>query len=216
MLSLKKYIAAGLLIFAAQAQADVFFGIHYMDTLQEVKEKYPHADYEELKPAWLKTNEKYLFVSGPGLLYSFAVLFKKLPVDTSVGQGGDFAVHSIRIPYAGQVKFSEFKKKYGKPLKCILDEDFKRLCFYPKNGFSVALSDDGASVDLLISFFTEEERLRMNLDRTAKDLAKVIENPPPQFWSKPSRNFPPPIEAPAAAPAPPDPLDAYATSPAKN
>lgn len=201
MLSLKKYIAAGLLIFAAQAQADVFFGIQYMDTWQEVKARYPNADYEELKLAWVGSDERFIRLSGPGLSRNFAILFKKIPGFGPIDNPDPFVVESVHIAYAGQVKFSEFKKKYGNPSGCELNENFKKVCRYEKNNFSIFLNEDNSAVNLLSSHFTKEERL-------ARFRAKLIESA--------KRQQPPPIEAPAAAPAPPDPLDAYATSPAKN
>lgn len=49
------------------AKAEIFYDIQFHDTLKEVIEKYPHANYKNINSALLKEKEKMIEISGLGI-----------------------------------------------------------------------------------------------------------------------------------------------------
>lgn len=64
-----------LAMLCSLAHAEVLFGIRYSATLGMVKEVYPNATYEKLKPAWLGQDEAFFRVSGYGMSGKLMVAF---------------------------------------------------------------------------------------------------------------------------------------------
>lgn len=177
---MRAWLIACLLAISSLAQAEVFYGINYMETLGSIKKKYPGADYEVLTPAWLQPDQKFIWISGFGLRGNIGVIFidprpslkissrdETLPpgrrkLFASLAEQTDedaLMAIVVRIIYESPVEFDLFKKKYGTPV-CYVNEDFRKLCKFSDRAMVAELSKDEKFVEIASSDFTAEERKR--------------------------------------------------------
>lgn len=64
-----------LLLVTSTAYADKFFGIFPYATSSEVKSVYPNAIYSDIKPSWLKDDQKFISIHGSGIDGTISVIY---------------------------------------------------------------------------------------------------------------------------------------------
>ena len=187
---MKAWLIACLLAISSLAQAEVFYGIEFNDSFNEIKEKFPNATFVNVDAAWLKPSQSLISMTGSGIKSTVAMRFERFPATSIDADYGDnLRLWSVKIIYKQPIRFNEFKKKYGLPSRCLKDEDFEIFCEFVDHELTARISNDGNFVYYVNSYFTREEQERMLIDSTVRRLKRQQEK------------MNPPIEAPLAAPA---------------
>lgn len=174
---MKKILLSSLLALTSLAHAEVFYEIQFNDTLGNIKQKYPNASYEKLKPAWLKPDEAFIQISGVGMqnelkvhFWDFRPMFRELlnSPENKDNQGFKEAsnetddkalvVSWVRVVYKNPVPIDVFKRKYGKS-SCKIDDDFNEVCEFPDRSISANLTKDGKFVHFADTSFTKKEKI---------------------------------------------------------
>ena len=205
---MRAWLVACLLAIASVAQAEVFYGIEYMDTLADVKRKYPGAVFSRVRPAWLQPDQACVEMSGSGVSNKIVIIFEDIrpfflsrlnyggdnPYENNLkkllGQSDDDAltVAEVRLLYSPPIKIESFKRRYG-PNTCRETEDFRKLCDFPGRAITALLTPDEKSVFMALSWFTDKER------------AQILQRKEMAAREKLRREIPA-IESPEAAPPP--------------
>lgn len=204
---MRAWLIACLLAISSVAQAEVFYGIEYMDTLADVKRKYPGAVFSRVRPAWLQQHQAYIEMTGSGISNKIVIIFEDIrPFLLSIlNDGGDnpyennlktllnqsdedaLKVAEVRLLYSPPIKIESFKKRYGQNT-CRETEDFRKLCDFPGRAITALLTLDDRYVLMAISWFTDQERKQIFQKKEMAAREKLKREMPA-------------IEAPKAAPA---------------
>lgn len=174
-------LIAGVGMFASNCFAEVFFEINYAMTLGDIKKIYPKAQYKKINASWVKDNDAFINISGPGLAVDLKVAFEDLRPATKnllpkisdsenkeindfyrlmIAQSDDEAltVEWVRIVYPSPIPIEIFKKRYGKPAACEHDESFSMQCRWPEKALLATLTSDEKFVTNAETSFTKTER----------------------------------------------------------
>lgn len=168
-----------------QAHSEIYQGIQYLDTLGDIKAKFPNAIIENLNPAWATEYDALYSVRGTGLTGSIIIKFTdtrpywrnewdKIPPEkvdeTDRGQSITFkfmnesdeealTVEWVRWVPEQYIPLERYISKYGKPDKSgYSDDDMKPYKEWTSKGILVILSDDGKYVGRVDFAFTVAER----------------------------------------------------------
>lgn len=169
-----------ILLLSSAAYAENLHGINFMDSLGEVKQKYPHAIYKKEKPAWLPPSESFFTISGaglPGLLkidfsdgrpYFTSEIKKHIddpdwPYKDSFDKQGTatddeaLSVNWVRWVPEVPIPIDRYKKKYGSPV-CDFDSSMMPFCKWPLVGLDAQMSEDNKFVLFVTTNFTKLEK----------------------------------------------------------
>lgn len=165
------------------AASEIYMGIEPYSSLGDVKQLFPSATIERLKPAWAQKEDVLCQITGKGLSGTIIVkfhdprpMFTELASEQSAAQpntevaniweelanepdDGALSVQWVRwIPYA-QISLKRVIAKYGKPSYAgFRDDDLMPLRSWPNRAMSAYLSDDEKFVIFIDFNFTEKER----------------------------------------------------------
>lgn len=187
---MRAWLIACLLAISPVAQAEVFYGIEFNDSFNEIKAKFPNATFVNVDAAWIKPSQSLISMTGGGIKSTVVMQFERFHRTLIDKDPGDnLRLWSVKIIYKQPIGFNEFKKKYGLPSKCIKDEDFEIFCDFMDHAITARISSDGNFVYYVNSHFTMEEQDRMLIDSTVRRLKRKQEK------------INSPVEAPLSAPA---------------
>src|SRR6185312_12360749 len=162
----------------AGVDAEVYQKIGPLDTLADIKLRFPSADYKQLKPAWAQEWDVMYSVSGEGLSGQIIVKFndgrpsyKKMLQDDPESKNKEMleklatetneealSVEWVRWVPSSPIPLQRFISKYGKPTNSgFSDEDLQPYRNWSK-GLTAYLSDDEKAVLHVDFTFTREER----------------------------------------------------------
>lgn len=122
-------------VHSAALLAEIYRGIGPLDTLADVKAKFPGAKYERFQPAWAQPGDALYEVSGPGLSGTIIIKFQDLrpffkqALATQLSQEDrkiyedlagrseevSLSVEWVRWIPAEPIPLQRFVSKYGKP-----------------------------------------------------------------------------------------------------
>lgn len=177
----KKLRAAFTLVFLCIARVvsgEVYQGIGPLDTLADVKKRFPNAKYEHLQPAWAQEADVMYSVSGSGLSGTIIIKFHdpRPTYSRMLGEHPEAETAAMLTTLAGQaeadalnvewvrwvpsrpIPLSRFVLKYGKPQKAgFSDEDLQPYKSWTTRGLMAFISDNGQVVERVDYSFTREE-----------------------------------------------------------
>lgn len=217
-----RLVAVFLIFWCQQLHAEILQGVEPLDTLGDIKAKYPNAVFKAVKAAWVKEDEAFMSMEGPGFPGKLMIAFDDLRpmvrrwVTPEPGasassvealrQAGEglvdmpddkaLTVKWVRWIPQSAIPFARYKSRYGEPTKCDYNEaDMSPYCSWEHRGLNVNLSDDKSMVlNAEASFTTAELRAEY-----------VKKKRPIPDWLKSDTSAPQP-QAKKAAPKPPAPI----------
>lgn len=146
-------------------------------SLKVIKERYPNAEFSDLKPAWIKSNELFLDMHGTGIsgniylklssneywkdklesetdpeMITFYESMANRPIEEKL------TLDWVRFLPISRIPFERLKTKYGKAEKCsYFDENFTPYCSWDSKGVLVSLTDDKKYVNYIEYTFTVKD-----------------------------------------------------------
>ena len=177
-------LAAAVLSYGA-AHSEILQGIAPLDTLGDVKHKYPNAVITAVKAAWVTEDQAFYSLSGqgfPGVIY---IAFeddrpgyrKQLAAPSAMGAASEAAQVALLAPLANQsddaaltvmwtrwvpeqpIPMARYKAKYGQPTKCDFQTaTMQPYCSWESRSLMVNLSDDQLKVLTVEAHFTDAEQ----------------------------------------------------------
>jgi hypothetical protein len=191
VMSLRRgYVAHGvsILLFLActallcpDASAEVYGNIGYLDTLGDVRAKYPNANFQKIRPAWAQEDDALYQITGVGLSGTIVVkFFDSRPMNRklwenatdesmkeafrqfSVGlEDNMLGVQWVRWVPASPIPLARFVSKYGAFQKAgFREDDLTPYRYWMTKGLSVFLSDDEKNVRSVEYEFTNADKRR--------------------------------------------------------
>jgi hypothetical protein len=177
---MKQIAAAVLSLGLFSANAENLMGIRYMDTLAQVKARYPNANFTALKPAWLQPTAAFIEVSGMGMNGSLRIafsdprpLFRQMVADNAADPTFDpqgaykrlmvqadddaLAVEWVRWVPSGPIPIERYTLRYGSPA-CKFDDTMQPVCEWPAVQIEAQMSDNHKLVYFVTSSFTKAEK----------------------------------------------------------
>jgi len=151
-------VATLLALGAKDARAEVFLGIHDFTTLAELREMFPNAKIEELKPGWLQPYEAFYEVRGSGIPGIIRVKFLDGDLPSTPPEESLTAYWVLWVPEA-PIPLERFVARYGPPDEAGYEGSVRPYRQWTKAGVKASLSYDEASVEKVDFTFTEEEGL---------------------------------------------------------
>lgn len=158
---------------AAVSLADTYQGIGPLDTLGDVKAKFPGATYEKIDAAWLTEKDAFYKVSGTGILGTIRIAFdddrpyfqnrqKESIVDYSEYINADddtaLTVSWVRFSPEYPIPLQRLISKYGNPSKSSFDDDsFIPRRMWESRGIIANLSDNEKDVFNIEYTFTKKD-----------------------------------------------------------
>jgi hypothetical protein len=172
------WVAHCLGLVGSQAKAEIYKDISPLDTLADIKRKFPGADYSPLKPAWAQEWDAMYSVSGRGLsgkiivkFYDSRPEFKKALQDYPESKDKEtfqrlatasdeeaLSVEWVRWVPDIPIPLQRFVSKYGKPAGSGFSDDDLQPYRAWSTGIAAYLSDDEKNVISVEFTFTKEER----------------------------------------------------------
>jgi hypothetical protein len=165
-----------MLCISAAASAETYHKIGPLDTLGDVKQRFPGAELERLTPAWAQEDDALFRISGPGLSGTIVVKFfdsrpgwRKDAESTDDPDFKQFAqkmadesddamsVHWVRWVPDQPIPLGRFVSKYGSPLEKGFAEDLQPYRTWTQRGLTAYLSDDERYVVRVDFEFTNAE-----------------------------------------------------------
>lgn len=166
MLRVKGTASALLVLLAFAARAEVYRGIGPLNSLSDLREKFPAANFKKLSPAWAQEHDVLYEITGRGMSGTIIVKFldsrptwRKQAAETSdpeqkasyeslASQADDsVSVEWVRWVPDQPVPLQRFISKYGAPdEKGFADEDLQPYRDWTTKGLTVFLTDDEKQV----------------------------------------------------------------------
>lgn len=161
------------------AYSEIYKGIGPLDTLGDLKNKFPKASFNQLNPGWAKETDVMYQITGDGMsgiiivkLYDERPHWKEYiannPSDNNLeffkslaNQTDDegITVEWVRWVPDSPIPLARFVSKYGKPEKSgFNDEDLQPFRHWEKRGLIGFLTDDGKNVSRVDFEFTLDEQ----------------------------------------------------------
>lgn len=183
------------LILAGAVSAEILHNMQPLDTLGDIRKKYPNATISRVKAAWVTEGQDFFQLKGVGfpgeLMLAFSdnrPFFRKelettqlaaqsgrpvsdalLDIQKSAANATDdnaLKISWVRWAPYDPLPLERFKAKYGAPTKCdFLDTDMTPYCQWAARGLSVRLSDDRKDVLFVEAQFTVNEYVAACLAR---------------------------------------------------
>ena len=174
MLFLRRTILVFAMMHAVSAHAEVYRGIGPLDSLSDLKEKFPAANFKKLSPAWAQEHDVLYEITGRGLSGTIIVKFldsrpawrkkaaevsdpeEKASYETLANQPDDsISVEWVRWVPDQAVPLQRFVSKYGTPNeKGFADEDLQPYRQWTAKGLTAFLTDDEKLVSRVDFSFT--------------------------------------------------------------
>lgn len=158
--------------------AETYKNIGPLDTLGDVKEKFPNANYEILNAGWVTQSDALYKITGEGMSGTIVVKFddsrpnfKKYAQEQPESEHIDtfnklaaeedeaaLTVNWVRWVPDTLIPLQRFILKYGQPEKSgFSDEDMQPYKIWETKGLTAYLTDNGAHVDRVDYAFTKNE-----------------------------------------------------------
>jgi hypothetical protein len=160
------------------AHAEIYQGIGPLDTMADLKAKYPHATFEQLHPAWAQEQDVMYKITGQGLSGLIIIKFvdhrpdyrhrslvtqdeptiKFLTYLMNMSDDESLDVEWVRWIPEAPVPLQRLVAKYGPPQeKGFRQEDLQPYRRWAKKGLAAFLSDDEKAVLRIDYEFTPDE-----------------------------------------------------------
>jgi hypothetical protein len=182
-------IALGLL--CVQAYAELYQGIGPLDTLADLKKKYPNATFVKMNPAWAQEHDVMYQIKGSGISGTIIVKFydgrpnwrarsqeatdekqKALYQRLANAPDDDVMVEWVRWLSSVPFPVERLITKYGKPDKSgFTDDDYQPYKEWTQKGIFVRLSDDGKMV-LAVDFTHTKKEVDAAIQRMLEEQPK--------------------------------------------
>ncbi len=173
-----------ILFVPQQGYSEIYQGIMPLDTLGDIKAKFPNATFEKKDPAWAAESDALYFITGEGLTGLIVVKFTderpywksewdKIPPDkvdeSSTNQQfikshmdtsdeESLTVNWVRWVPPDSMPLERYITKYGKPEKSgFADDTMEPYREWTSKGVTVILNDDGKHVKRVDYSFTKAE-----------------------------------------------------------
>lgn len=165
---------------AAPARTEIYRDIGPLDTLGEIRARFPSATIEQLHPAWATEDDLMYEITGQGLSGSIILKFNdpraiaralitmhqarpervaKLTAIADTLTEEDAVVSWVRWVPNEPIPLARYVAKYGKPVKSgFRDEDMEPYREWPSRGVEVFLTDDERFVSRVDFTFTLSEQ----------------------------------------------------------
>lgn len=189
-MNIKKWLTLACLALATAANAEIFQGILWFDSLDDVKAKFPNASFVSEKVAWLQPNEAFYRISGPGMVGTLRILFDdSRPVfkdllqenkgDPEYDKTGSFkrlanqpegqalTVGWVRWIPERPIPLDRYKQRYGTPT-CEFDEQMSPICKWPSHELTASMTEDQKNVNFVTSAFTKAEKRSIYIRKFGK------------------------------------------------
>jgi len=168
-----------LILITTNSYAELYRDIGPLDSLGDIKAKFPHASYEPVKAAWVTESDALYKITGQGLNGTIVVkfsdsrpIFRKMLLDNPDGQNNDvikkfseesdaeaLSVGWVRWVPDTEIPLQRFILKYGNPEKSGFDdEDMSPYKSWEAKGLTAYLSDNGNHVVRVDFSFTKNEQ----------------------------------------------------------
>jgi hypothetical protein len=185
------------LLAASWARAEIYGGIGAQDTLGDIKQRFPAAKFERLKPPWAPTWDVLYSITGPGLAGEIVVNFFDLRTDNK-NEAYELAKRRVlpdseaRSLAAAQAKINDFSddkalvvdwvrwvpdrpiplqrflSQYGSPTKGgFSKDDLQPYRDWTAQGLTAYLDDAEKSVVRVDYTFTDEEQCQAGIASAA-------------------------------------------------
>ena len=166
------------LITSGNAHAEIYQNIGPLDTLGDLKSKFPNATFTKLNPAWAQETDVLFKISGPGISGGIIVYlsdgrptFEKILKENPLAENAEtlkqliakndndaIYVESVRWIPDYIVPLNRFISKYGKYDKSgFSDENFEPYHKWESKGVTTWLTSDEKNVNMVDFHFTKEE-----------------------------------------------------------
>lgn len=175
-----------LTVFVPQLHAEIYGGIMPLDTLGDIKNRYPNAKVEKMEPAWAQDTDALYMFAGVGIVGVIVVKFndirptlEKIAEENPKSSDSEFyqrltqqsdeealAVSWVRWVPDYKIPLQRIISKYGKPeKKGFSDDGYQPYRSWPKRGIEAYLTDDEKYVHRIDYIFTQGEYRRAYLKK---------------------------------------------------
>lgn len=196
-----------VLLSSASAMAEIYRDIGPLDTLGDIKSKFPKATFERVNPAWAQKTDVMLKIRGEGMSGIIVVKFddlrptwKEMIEKNPTAENADFlrkiaeqsddeaiTVSWVRWVPNEPIPVQRFVSKYGPPEKSgFADEDYQPYRHWEKKGVSAYLSDNEKDVVRVDFSFTIDEYRSAYLKKYKFVPPWLKQSPKPKEQSKSS------------------------------
>jgi hypothetical protein len=176
-MQLQNFFLLALLV-PALANAEIYKNINPLDTLADVKSKFPNAIYEKVPAAWVTEMDSFYKITGQGLsgrimikFNDYRPVYKKMADDNPNSESFEsmqnlanqsdedaLSVDWVRWIPEPPIPLERFMLKYGKPDKSGFDDDnMDPYKSWESRGIMVYLTNDGKDVYKVDFSFTNNE-----------------------------------------------------------
>jgi len=184
-------VLVALVLLGVEAYAELYKGIGPLDTLADLKKKFPNATFTKKNPAWAQETDVMYQIKGPGISGTIVVKFydsrpyymRKMDEADSQERRTYFAKLATQeedtvmvdwVRWLPDIPFpvERIITKYGKPDKSgFTDEDYTPYKEWTQKGVFVRLSDDGKKV-LAIDFTHTKKEVDAAIQRMIEEQPK--------------------------------------------
>ena len=175
-----------LLVASSTSYSEIYQGIGPIDTLGEVKSKFPNAVFTKINPAWAQETDALYQISGTGMSGTIVInFFDARPLwDTSLrnsnnsddlnglkelANGSDdttLTVGWVRWVPDRYISLTRFISKYGNPEKQgFTDDALQPYRTWEAKGLTAYLTDDEKNVIRVDYDFTKDEMKKAYLQK---------------------------------------------------
>jgi len=170
-------VLVALTLLGVEAYAELYQGIGPLDTLGDLKKKFPNATFTKINPAWAQEHDVMYKIKGSGISGTIIVKFyDSRPDYLRKSQEADSEEHrtyfaklateqddTVMVDWVRWLPDIPFPveriiTKYGKPDKSgFTDDDYQPYKEWTQKGVFVRLSDDGKKVFAIDFTHTKKE-----------------------------------------------------------
>jgi hypothetical protein len=168
-----------ILGFSTYGYAETYKDIGPLDTLGDLKAKFPKANFIKQNPAWAQNTDIMYLIAGEGMsgkiivkLYDGRPLYREMLQKNPDGDNTEFlrklmdesddeaiSVEWVRWVPDYSIPVARFISKYGKPDKSgFADEDLQPYRLWETKGLTAYLTDDEKNVVRVDFHFTKNEQ----------------------------------------------------------
>lgn len=176
---MKRFIAFVLVMIPVFANCEIYRDINNLDSLGEIRAKFPSAIVKKLSPAWAQPADSLYQLTGNGLSGTIIVKFvdqrpsyielAKTEVDIAKKEhykaiGYDIDNDSLFVSWVRWIPDEVFPiqrliSKYGSPEESgFSDENYQPYRYWEKRGVKAFLSDDEKFVSRIDFNYTKDEQ----------------------------------------------------------
>jgi hypothetical protein len=191
-------LLGSFLLFGVSASSEIYQGIGPLDTLKDLKQKFPTAEFERLSPAWAQDADVLYRITGKGVPGRIVVTFydnrpewrEQLKKESDPGlrkileEGVSLDDDSIQVEWVRWIPdeplpLQRLVAKYGPPSeKGFGEDDFRPYRAWSDRGILANLTDDEKHVDMMEFSFTRADLRRAWLEKHGRVPSYLQENAP--------------------------------------